>query len=297
MCSALLVATGQAQGPTDAPAEKPHQMSNSMIHKDQKGQVEGTINVVMGKGTKTDYLTRCKAAQSLGSDLAEDEVNALYLLLGRKIGEDELPENQLNGLKDIVASLLDKQTVLPSRYPDTLMATFQDQSYDPVWRDYCIQHLGTVCQSVKDANKLQEIEQLCWKATEETDGGIAGTALIALSRNTKTFGIENPTMATRAFEVLTDPKGGEASKITALQICAQLGEKRVLPIARQLLGSDASIPLKLSAIAAIGTLGDTTDIQALKPYQIGRDSRLRPAVNAAIKRIEGRTTQMTGDQK
>jgi hypothetical protein len=276
-----------------APAENPPEMNDSMI---RKSQVEGTINVVMGKGAKTDYLTRCKAAQALGAELAEDEVNTLYLLLGRKVGEDELPEGQLNGLKDVVAALLDNQKALPASYPDTLMTMYKDRSYDPVWRDYCIQHLGAVCSSIKDDQKLQEVKEVCWKATEETDGGIAGTALITLSKNMKTLGIEKPTLATRAFEILTDPKSGEASKITALQICAQLGEKRALPIARQLFGADASIPMKLSAIAAIGALGDASDLPALKPYQTGRDSRLRPAVNAAIKRIEGRTTQMTGDQ-
>jgi len=282
---------GHAQMPATAPVENPPEMTNSMI---RKSQVDDTINVVMGKGTKTDYLTRCKAAQALGAELADDEVNTLYLLLGRKVGEDELPENQLNGLKDIVVSLLDKQTVLPPRHADTLMTMYKDRSYDPVWRDYCIQHLGAVCTSITDDKKLQEVKEVCWNATEETDGGIAGTALIALFKNMKTLEIDNKNLTARSLEVLTDSKGGEASKITALQICAQLGEKGALPIARQLVGAEVSIPLKLSAIAAIGALGDTTDLQTLKPYQTGRDSKMRPAVNAAIKRIE-LNTQETGD--
>ena len=75
------------------------------------------------------------------------------------------------------------------------------------------------------------------------------------------------------------------SKITALQICAKLGNKAVLPSARRLASSRESVPLRMSAIAAVGTLGNADDQVVLEEYAKSSDVRLRKSAQSALKRL------------
>ena len=125
-----------------------------------------------------------------------------------------------------------------------------------------------------------------WKATEERDLSIAGTALIALFKNAGDQFIPRKNVASKALEMCEDARYGELAKITALQICAKLNETRALPAARKIAASEAIAPLRMSAIAAIGTLGDLSDKSMLEKYASSPDVRLRKSAQGALKKLK-----------
>ena len=109
--------------------------------------------------------------------------------------------------------------------------------------------------------------------------------MIALANNINQSDVTSDAVANRALLLSEDTKCGELAKITSLQICAKLGEKNVLPVARQISTSGASVPLRMSAIAAVGTLGEESDRLMLEKYAASTDTRLRTAAQSALKRL------------
>jgi hypothetical protein len=79
----------------------------------------------------------------------------------------------------------------------------------------------------------------------------------------------------------------EAARTTALQVCGQMGLTAALPAARQVAVSGAALPLRLSAIAAVGMLGDDTDRALLERW--AADPALAVAAQSALRRLEARS--------
>jgi len=248
-------------------------------------EIPASLHVVFGISENKDYMTRIKAVHQLGKNLSDQEIKALYVLLNRPDNEDNLQPSEVHAIKNDVSVAIMGQQKKPADYANNLMAMYYDKSHDNVWRDYCIQHLGK-WYSKADVAEKPLIAATLWKALEENDISIAGTALIALSNNTGGQDIQKKTVANKALELCEDTRCGELAKITALQICAELNEKRVLPTARKIAESGASIPLRMSAIAAVGTLGDSSDRPMLEKYASSADVRLRKSAQSALGRLK-----------
>ena len=247
-------------------------------------EIPENLQVIFGMGEKKDYVTRIKAVHKLGKNLTEQEIKALYVFLNRHNNEDNLKPGEIDAIKNDVSVAIMGQQKKPADYGNNLMAMYYDKTHDDVWRDYCIQHLGGWCSKADDAEKTL-IAKTLWKAVEQRNLSIAGTALIALSNNTGSQDIQKDDVANKAFEICEDAQYGELAKITALQICAKLNEKKVLQTARKTAESGASIPLRMSAIAAVGTLGDSTDRPMLEKYASSSDVRLRKSAQSALGRL------------
>ena len=63
-----------------------------------------------------------------------------------------------------------------------------------------------------------------------------------------------------------------------------LGKARVIAVSKE------QVMLRVSAIGAIGELGNYGDIDILEKYKLNADVRLRYAANAAIGKIKKRNT-------
>ena len=243
------------------------------------------LSTVMGNGPENNYFIRLKAVHSLGKNLSQDEINALYVLLNRKKGEDKLRLAQLNAVKNDIVNVLKSQHPLPTDLANNLMAMYHDKSHDEVWRDYCIQHLGSIYPKLRREER-QSAKACLWSAVDETGSSIGGTALIALTHHLIESDAERHVVGKKALALAEDPQCGELAKITALQICARLGEKKALPLAREIATSRKSVPLRMSAIAAVGTLGSESDREMLEKYAASTDVRLRKSAQSALKRLE-----------
>ncbi|MBM4165235.1 MAG: hypothetical protein FJ222_12465 [Lentisphaerae bacterium] len=237
-----------------------------------------------GSETVPSHAARLQAVRALSKELLPDEVQALYGLLDRKSGEDPASSAERNALKNDVVNALKMQTVMPADLPARLIAMFNDPAHDPVWRDYCIQHLGSVYAVITPLALQEQARQTLWTAASEKQGSIPGTALIALANQSGQPGFEKARIAATALALVRSPDYGEPAKITAFQICAKLGEQAVLPDARHQM-TNGSVLIRVSALACVGILGDQSDLAALRALESNSDIRLRTAAQAAIKRV------------
>jgi len=243
------------------------------------------LALVMGDKDHRDYLPRLRAVHALGTDLSADEVNALYALLDRKDGEDALSAEELNGLKNDVVNALKKQTRPPADLANNLAAMYAEANHDEVWRDYCIQHLGDWYPSIASSNDQAMARQVLWSAADAKGGTIPGTAMLALCGLAGRPNFAQELIAAKALAMVKDEATGNPGRMTALQVCARLGNRQALPVARALVGSSASVMLRVSAIGCIGILGDASDKPLLEKQAASSDRRLRVAAESALKKL------------
>ncbi len=240
--------------------------------------------------TEVSYPARLEAVKSLSKSLSSEEITSLYAFLGRKAADDPSRPGELDAIKNDVVNQLKAQDRFPQELPGHLMSMYTDRSHGNVWRDYCIQHLGDSVLEIRDETGREKAIRVLWSAVDERQGSIPGTGLIALFNLCGQGDVDRARVATKALSMVRSPEYGEPAKITALQICACLGEVGVLPDARKLV-ADGPIPVRTSAIACLGVLGDQSDLVLLQMAAVSTDIRLKTAARAAIKKINAKIMQ------
>ena len=113
--------------------------------------------------------------------------------------------------------------------------------------------------------------------------------MIALSNLVKEPDIDADEVGRQALAVALDPDAANAARISAFGVCARVGRSECLSEARKLAVQPGSATLRMSCIAAIGTLGNASDIALRERCRESRDTRLRTAAKSAIARIRKRT--------
>ena len=130
--------------------------------------------------------SRRAALRALGRDLPEGDAAALLDLV--RVPETAfaaaLSAEESHALRNDILDVLLKQAAMPSALPRVLVETARDRAgQDEVWRDYCVQGLGDCAMhlpegSVARAEVLEDVASFL----AETDGSLAGTALLGLDR-------------------------------------------------------------------------------------------------------------------
>ncbi len=231
---------------------------------------------------------RLAALEKLGKSLTKEEIAAFYEFLNRKDSEIKMDGDDLDVLKNDISTLLQLQKNKPKYYAHNLMAMFYNQKLSVVWRDYTVQHLAQWYRKEESSSVRNDIRTLFATALQDTSSSIAGTALIALDYNIGADGITSAYVAKRAVDFVHNPDSGSLTRTTALQIAAQFGQTSILNDARSIAVSREPVPLRMSAIAAIGMIGSEQDIAMLNQYSLSSDVRLRTAAVAALKKIRKR---------
>jgi HEAT repeat protein len=256
--------------------------------------VPEAVRPTIGLGHES-AAARWAAIRALGTHLDRAEIEALCRYLrGHEIDAD----GPMRGvLKNDVILALKNQQPPPEQLAGVLLGMFRDKEQDPVIRNYALQHLATWYEQC--GQKAQVLAAL-WAGTTDPDASIAGTALIGLGRLSQDQAGPGPAssqpvpavdparLATAASALAQDPNGSEAARVTALQVCAQLGMKEVLPAAVDLAQSAASVPLRMSALAAVGALGGPDQVPLLFGLLTADDPRIQTAARAALRRLEAR---------
>jgi hypothetical protein len=234
------------------------------------------------------FAERVKIVLALPANLTAQEIDAFYAYLlapARSSAENRPNENWLrNGMMDKLAEAPE----LPAGLVRVLVAIYQDPAQDIVMRDYAVQHMSPVYAraSAEEKNILQ---QTLWQAAEETDSSIAGTALLAvrdLAQDHREF--ESEKLGEVALKLAGDERSGELSRITALQICGRLGINQAAPLMLQLAQKAGNVALQISAIAALGDVGNDEARNYLRQLAAQPEPRLRPALETALKKLNGR---------
>ncbi|MGO9199259.1 MAG: hypothetical protein ACLQM8_01810 [Limisphaerales bacterium] len=238
---------------------------------------------------------RWAAIRALGTALSRAEIEALY---GYLRGHEKDPNGPMRGvLKNDVILALKNQQPPPKELGGVLLGMFYDKEQDPVIRNYALQHLATWYDQC--GQKAQVLEAL-WAGTTDADTSIVGTALIGLSRLSQgetglepassqpAADIDRARLAAAASAVAEDSNGSDTARATALQVCAGLGIKSVLPTAVDLAQGAGSVPLRMSALAAVGALGGADQVPLLNSLAGADDARIQTAARAALRRLEAR---------
>jgi hypothetical protein len=239
---------------------------------------------------ESSYLARCKIAQDLKSNLQYDEVAALLTFIHSDPQNVGLSRDHFNSVGDKVINVLERQQEIPPALVDTLMVMFRDEQGDFAWRDYCVQHLGSLYATDAAIGRREHIRQ-AWDEAMRPEVRMAGTVVLALRRNVGEDGISTEYVTNKAGEVALDDTQPDSSRLTAIQVAAELGNRDMLPLAHEIVESHRSIPFRMSAMATIGILGNTSDLSLLEKYTSSSDMRLRLASRAAIEKIEARVKE------
>jgi hypothetical protein len=234
------------------------------------------------------YRTRLSACRSLSGPLTDADWAALkpFLLKPDGLDHGQLGQVIKNKLMDVLCSL----NPPPAGLGEVLTAMYQDRGQDGVIRDYAVQHMTAYYEqlAVQDdsADARQDVENVLWQAVNETYSSIGGTALLALKRLAQEYpGLDQGKIAATALQMAQDNNVNELTHITAFQICAQLGTANALPIVAAAAKNGETIPVRLSAIGALGLLGGPEQLPYLNSVLAGTDDRLKLAAQHALQQI------------
>ena len=234
---------------------------------------------------ESSYITRCKFVNGLKSDLLADEVDALLGFIESDPEEVGLMRGHFNSVADKVINVLQRQKTVPPALVDSLINMFNDPSDHFTWRDYCVQHLGSLYADEASAGRRDAIRAV-FEAAMKPEARMSGTVVLALRNNIGQEGISKEFVRDKVSAVALDEEQPDSSRLTAIQVAAELGDRDMLPLAREIVPSRKyTVPFRMSSMATIGILGDASDLELLKKYTKSSDMRLRFASQAAVKKI------------
>jgi hypothetical protein len=244
------------------------------------------LKLILGlKPGNMAYLPRLKAVHHLRKNLTPTEIQALLWFLHKKIKDDKLKNLDFNAIKNEVVIALMSQEMPVHELPQHLIAMFNSKDMDKIWRDYCVQFLGQLYPKIPDEESRLQAKQVFVSALGDKRF-LAGTALISMDLAGNCKEIKKSEIIEHAYNLCIDKDASDIVKTTALQICAKHHDNKTLPVAKDILKSKASsVPLKMSAIAAIGMLGNGSEVAMLEKYRLSSDVRLRKSAKAAIKKL------------
>ena len=255
--------------------------------------VSAAVAVICGHeaATADRYEARNAALRSLARcrDLGADDVQALMDYLRATDGALRIEREA--ALKNDVLNLLRNQATLPDGLADLLMEMFACKAQPSEVRDYALQHLGALQKDDLEASQRQDVRDLFVAAAKDIREPFAGTALYSLSaigQMSKAQDAELRRLTVAACGAAANP----LARMSALQLAGERGYREVLPVVRNLLdGARRDAVTDMVAVGTLGLLGGRDDLSRLERLKTRGGQRLRPAVETAIRRIEGRLKQ------
>lgn len=229
------------------------------------------------------YVPRRRMVEALGEKLSAEEIRSLIGFARSRPEEVGLSDHDFNGVGDVVLLKLEAQSPLPAEYTDHLTVMFYDESLNAIWRDYCIQHLGTVYSRTPE-EKRPVIRQLYADAIQP-GSRFAGTALLAMKRSVGTPDMPEKFVAEQAMAVASSDAFDEAERLSGLAVASELKHPEALELARQVVDSKHTAAFRMAALAVLGKNGDATDRPLLENYVNSSDIRLRVAAVEALKSL------------
>ena len=292
--SASLTNSVLAPVPTNQQAVLFKSQHNVLPHVD----LPDRIDIICGTNGHASASRRFAAAHVLGQALSRREIERLYAFLsGGQQGQADMDPLDYLALKNDVLQALIAQASLPGDLLGKIVSMSEDQSGDPRWRDYCLQHLVMYYERrwpPDDARRLADPERLVLlgryeKAIRSREPGLTGTALLGLQRISETYPeIDRIRVADDAVTLSTDAKTDPSTRVTALGLCSLMRRPEILPTARILAQTGESVPMRLAAIGCLGVMGTPEDEELLRSLALNQDEHIRKAADIALKRHKAR---------
>lgn len=212
-------------------------------------------------------------------------------------------------LKDVVLIRLEQEQPAAEMI-ELLERMYADRAQPRMMRDYALQHLPPAHAKGAPQDR-QRIAAILREALAETDTQIAGTALLMMHRIVTTApaqqagvasaarpdselgfpaepAIASAEVAQTALQLASNPTCSVQTRVTAVQVCAELRVPGVLNLATDLAQHADSVPLRIAAIAALGDMGGPSQKVILENLAESDDRRVKIAAASARRRLEGR---------
>ena len=249
-------------------------------------KVDAELVCICGE-TFSPYAERVRLIHRLPSNLAPEQLERCRAFLGSLLAGQPLPDLEFNGLKNELVFALLRQREGLTELAEPLVRVSRALETDATWRDYCVQFLGKCYPRINDAKSREAMADALWEALKtQRRGRAAGSAarqLMTLGRTFPEFPPEKVSAA--SLDALLDPASSDETKTALLQVCGTLGERGALSSARAITGRNSAPVLRASAIAAIGMLGDASDLPLLERLAVSGDMRVSIRACSAIDRI------------
>ena len=248
--------------------------------------IDAELVCICGEAS-SPYAERIRLIHRLPSNLTPEQLERCRAFLESPLAGQPLSDLEFNGLKNELVFALLRQREGLTELAELLVRMSRAEETDATWRDYCVQFLGKCYPRINDTKSRESMADALWEALKNQRGGRgAGSAarqLMTLGRTFPEFPPEKVSAA--SLEALLDPTCSEETKTALLQVCGILGERAALPAARTIAELDSSPVLRASAIAAIGMLGDASDLPLLERLAVSGDMRVSIPACSAIDRI------------
>ena len=229
------------------------------------------------------FAERLRALRQLsGVDLPQAEAKRLlgYLADAGRFG-DGLSRSAMHAvINDLVAVFHDNPN-LSDDYLRVSREVIADVNQDEVVRDYALQGLS---RAFHHATPEQEefIRAVFWENVEETETSLAGTSLHGLNRLHRAGALSGQELERLKASAIgqLESESGERTRITAMQVAAELGLQESLIRLEEALDGDASTSAeKAAALAAFVELAPEQAGQQLQRVARSGDSLLVHAAN------------------
>jgi hypothetical protein len=195
--------------------------------------------------------------------------------------------------------VLDSLCVMPDPPSDLtgqLLRLHRDPAVDVIGRDYVLQHLPEHLANLQRHGRLGDddvavVSDAIRQALAAPENTLGGTALLSWQRLTRSLPdrFSASELAARAEALAMNESTDDLTRITAFQIAAESGRRSVAVAARRVLDGAASAGLKMSAAAALGQVGDSSDAARLTTLaSTTRDPYLRTAASHAATTLQAR---------
>ena len=237
------------------------------------------------------YRQRLALVDSLGNAASPNQVDGFLAYLAEP--DATIRPDLEAALKNQIWNRLRTQDEFPTNLVPVTIAVFRAHEQTPAILDYCLQHLGAMSERVEEPSLRSELRDCLEEASREPSQPYSGTALIALTHVPAPASPDRTFLLARTLALASDPAAHPAARATALQIGAEQGFAGVLPHVRAIL-ADSSQPatLHISALAALGALGDAADLARLDAFASAHPHpRFRPALDAARKKLSEKQRQ------
>lgn len=250
-------------------------------------QPEGSSEIrFIAGGAVTELHARMDALHALPSGLSplDQRILASYLLLPCPTNAG--PQGEYVLRNDIMNCLRNQQEPVAD-LAETIMTVFWDTTQDVVLRDYAVQHLSAM-YTTSDASQKQKMDEVFTASMTQTRESIAGTALMAMWRLSTRGGFGIPAEQIKAYtrRLCSEPDVSPLTRTAALQVGSMARMREILPYAVDAAHSGNSLPLRLSAIAAVGSLGGRKQVEELAGLAQGGPAPISNAVAVAVAALE-----------
>ncbi len=203
-------------------------------------------SVISTKKGSLNIRERIKVLKEMDT-LLPSEVGKLVQFVESGVKPEGMRDSSYHWLVDQIFTTARDLSGDPGNLTKRLAAIASREGADLVVRDYAVQHLGHLQHEGGD---MQAIRSVLEKTTGETQGTLAGSALLALQSG----GYPQEAMVKQAIAIAGNPSYPTESRITALQIAAEDRTEELLFLARGIMSrEDTNAHLKVVARSILST--------------------------------------------